>query len=123
NRKILTQELTRKRHAVTQNDLDGEVARTAEMYGFVQRNGKPDIEKWLAHVEKEEGAPVELYLRDAVWPAVALRKLVGEKVEITEDDLQKGYESNYGPRVEVQAIVLGDHRQAQKVWDQARNQP
>lgn len=123
NRKILTQELARKKHTVTENDLNGEVARTAEMYGFVSSNGQPDVEKWLAHVEKEEGAPVELYLRDAVWPAVALRKLVGNKVEVTEEDLKKGFESNYGPRVEVQAIVLGDHRQAQKVWDQARNQP
>jgi parvulin-like peptidyl-prolyl isomerase len=123
NRKILTQELTRKRHTVTQDDLNGEVARTAEMYGFVKSNGQADIEKWLAHVEKDEGAPVELYLRDAVWPAVALRKLVGNKVEVTDEDLKKGFESNYGPRVEVQAIVLGDHRQAQKVWDQARNQP
>ena len=35
--------------------------------------------------------------------------------------MRKGYESNYGERVEVQAIVFSDMRQAQKVWDLARN--
>jgi parvulin-like peptidyl-prolyl isomerase len=58
-----------------------------------------------------------------VWPSVALKKLVGGKVAVTEDDLQKAYESSYGERVEVLAIVLGDQRQAQRVWDQARTNP
>jgi len=42
-------------------------------------------------------------------------------VEVSEEDLRKGFESNYGERVEVQAIVFSDLRQAQKVWDLARN--
>jgi parvulin-like peptidyl-prolyl isomerase len=50
-----------------------------------------------------------------------LKKLVGSKVEVNDEDLRKGYESNYGPRVEVQAIVFSDMRQAQKVWDLAKN--
>jgi len=37
--------------------------------------------------------------------------------------LQKGFESNFGERVEVLAIVLGNQRQAQTVWDMARNNP
>jgi hypothetical protein len=45
---------------------------------------------------------------------------VGSKVDVNDEDLRKGFESNYGPRVEAQAIVLGDMRQAQKVWDLAR---
>ena len=66
---------------------------------------------------------MELYVRDAVWPSVALKKLVDNRVEVTEEDIQKGFVSNYGPRVEVLAIVLNDHRQAQKVWEMARDNP
>ncbi len=62
-------------------------------------------------------------MRDVVWPTVALKKLVAERVQVTEDDLQKGFVSNYGPRVEVLAIVLNNHRQAQQVWEQARGNP
>jgi hypothetical protein len=79
------------------------------------------VNKWLKSVTEVPGATVDLYVRDAVWPSCALKKLVGTKVEVTEEDLKRGFESNYGERVEVQAIVLSDHRQAQKVWEQARN--
>ena len=85
------------------------------------QDGKPDVERWLKSVTEQPGATVDLYVRDAVWPSVALKKLVGHEVEVTDEDLRKGYESNYGERVEVQAIVFSDMRQAQKVWDLARN--
>jgi len=123
NRKLLTQELTRKNIAVTQEDLDEEVARAAVLYGKTNPDGSADVEAWLADVQKQDGATIELYILDAVWPSVALKKLVRNKVSVTEEDLQKGFESNYGPRVEVLAIVLSDHRQAQRVWDMARTNP
>lgn len=121
NRKILMQELNRKHVAVADADIDAEVARAADAYGFSKPDGSPDVEKWLKSVTDQPGATVDLYVRDAVWPSVALKKLVGGKVEVTDEDLRKGYESNYGERVEVQAIVFSDLRQAQKVWDLARN--
>ncbi|MEM1304428.1 MAG: peptidylprolyl isomerase, partial [Planctomycetota bacterium] len=36
------------------------------------------------------------------------------------EDLDKGFEANYGPRVRCRAIVLADLRRAQKVWAMAR---
>ncbi len=121
NRKVLQQELNRKRVTVENQDIDAEVSRAADAYGFVTKDGKPDTEKWLKSVTETPGATVDLYVRDAVWPSVALKKLVGTKVEVSDEDLRKGYESNYGERVEAQAIVFSDMRQAQKVWDLARN--
>ena len=121
NRKLLLQALKKKSQQVAEEDIDREIARAADAYGFLKPDGSPDIDGWLAEVTKEEGASVELYVRDAVWPTVALKKLVDNRVEVTEDDIQKGFVSNYGPRVEVLAIVLSDHRQAQKVWEMARD--
>ena len=34
-------------------------------------------------VTKEQGISVELYRRDAVWPSIAVKKLVGENVTVT----------------------------------------
>jgi parvulin-like peptidyl-prolyl isomerase len=121
NRKILQQEMNRKKVVVSEQDIDAEVARAAEAYGFVKPDGTPDIDKWLKSVTEQPGATVDLYVRDAVWPSVALKKLVGSKVEVTDEDMRKAFESNYGERVEVLAIVVSDNRQAQKVWDLARN--
>lgn len=123
SRKVLTQELAKNKLQVTQQDLDEEVARAAEMYGVVDKDGKPDVDRWLKQITEQDKAPKELYIRDAVWPSVALKKIVGGKVAITEDDLKKAYEANYGERVEVLAIVCGDQRQAQKVWDMCRTNP
>ena len=123
NRRLLQQALKKKNQQVTEADIDAEIARAADAYGYLKPDGSPDIEKWLQDVTKEEGATIELYVRDAVWPSVALKKLVDNRVEVTEDDIQKGFVSNYGPRVEVLAIVLNDHRQAQKVWEMARDNP
>ncbi|MCI0358257.1 MAG: peptidylprolyl isomerase [Planctomycetaceae bacterium] len=123
NRKILTQELAKKKQVIEKQDIDTEVARAADAYGFQTTDGKPDVERWLKNITSQEGATVDLYVRDAVWPSVALKKLVGAKVAITEQDLQKGYEANYGERVEVLAIVLSDQRLAQRVWDMAKNDP
>jgi len=121
NRKVLQQELNRKRAVVEERDIDAEVNRAADAYGFVDKDGKPDTKRWLEKVTETPGATVDLYVRDAVWPSVALKKLVGTKIDVTDEDLRKGYESNYGERVEAQAIVFSDMRQAQKVWDLARN--
>jgi parvulin-like peptidyl-prolyl isomerase len=123
NRKVLQQELNRRKLVVAENDIDAEVARAADQYGFLKPDGSPDVDRWLKEVTSQDGATVELYVRDAVWPSVALKKLVGNAVQVTDEDLKKGFESNYGERVEALAIVLGDQRQAQKVWEMARNNP
>lgn len=123
NRLLLIQELRRTAKAVTEQDIDREVTRAAAAYNFLKKDGSPDVEAWLKSVTENDATSVELYVRDAVWPSVALKKLVGEDVEVTTEDLQKGFESNFGERVEVLAIVLSNQRQAQTVWDMARNNP
>jgi parvulin-like peptidyl-prolyl isomerase len=124
NRKILAQELARRKISVKEQDITAEIARAAESYGKFQQDGKtPDVAGWLKEVTAHDGATEDLYKDDAVWPSVALKKLVGDRIQVTNDDLQKGYESSYGERVEVLAIVLGDQRQAQRVWDMARDNP
>jgi parvulin-like peptidyl-prolyl isomerase len=123
NRLLLIQELRRTSKTVNEQDIDSEVTRAAEAYNFLKKDGSPDVEAWLKSVTENDATTVELYVRDAVWPSVALKKLVGDTVEVTEEDLQKGFESNFGERVEVLAIVLSNQRQAQTVWDMARNNP
>ena len=39
---------------------------------------------------------------------------------MTEEDLHKGFEANYGPRVRCLAIVLDNERRAQQVFEMAR---
>ncbi len=123
NRLLLEQELKKRGKTVAQPDIDAEIARAADAYGYLRPDGKPDVEAWLKAVTETDHVSPDLYVRDAVWPSVALKQLVGEKVEVTKEDLDKGFAANYGERVEVLAIVLGNQRQANTVWDMARNNP
>ena len=113
NRVLLTQQLKKAGQVVSDQDMNVEVARAAELYGM-------DIDSWLKKVLAEDNATLDLYLQDAVWPSAALKKIVNDGVEVTESDLQKGYEANYGDQVEVLVCVLGSQRRAQEVWEMAQ---
>jgi len=123
NRRLLEQALKRQNISVTDEDLDREIARAAAERLPLKPDGSPDVEKWLHMVTEEQEISLQLYRSDTVWPTVALKKLVGGRVEVTDEDLRKGYEASFGPRVRCLAIVMDDLRRAQKVWGMARANP
>lgn len=120
HRMLLEQACRRKGVAVTDDDLQKEIARAALAGVKPKANGSPDIDAWLREVTKRQGIPLKTYREDIIWPAVALKKLVGDKVEINDEDLHKGFEANYGPRVRCLAIVVDNQRRAQQVFEMAR---
>ena len=121
NRKLLEQACKKRKITVKDADLDAEIARAATSMGKTKANGEPDIAAWLADVKEKQGLSPELYRHDVVWPSVALKLLVGEEAEITQEDLEKSFEANYGERVRCRAIVFNNERQARKVWAMARD--
>lgn len=123
HKKLLTQALRKANKQVTPADLDAEIAKAATTYGYVRSDGSPDMTAWMEAVISEGKTSREVYLANSVWPSVALKKLVEDEIKLTEQDMQEGYQSAYGPRVEVLAIVLSDQRVAQKVWEMARDNP
>jgi parvulin-like peptidyl-prolyl isomerase len=123
NRAILEQELARQRKVVMPEAIDQEIARAAVAYGHVDANNRPDINAWIKEVTESDNVTYELYVRDAVWPSVALKLLVGGNVTVTQEDLQKGFVANYGERVEALTIVLSNQRTANQVWEMARDKP
>jgi parvulin-like peptidyl-prolyl isomerase len=118
SRRLLDQACRKKKIQVTPAEVDAEIAHAAALMGVLDTNGKPDVQTWLTQVT--DGMPVDVYKHDSVVPSVMLKKLVGQGIEVTEADMQKGFEANYGPRVRCLAIVMDNQRRAQEVWDKAR---
>lgn len=123
NRKLLTQALRKANKKITSVEIEGEIQSAASSYGFAREDGTPDVEAWIESVTRDRGKTRDLYVADSVWPSVALAKLVEDEVQLTNQDLQEGFEASYGPRAEVLAIVLSDQRTAQKIWEMARDNP
>jgi parvulin-like peptidyl-prolyl isomerase len=127
NRKLLEQELKKQNIKVTQQDIDAEIARAAQTAGKLTKDGKPDVDAWLQFVEKEQGVSRERYLNDSVWPSTALKllamKVLPGEVNVAEQDIQKGFQANFGKRAQVRAIVVDNQRRAQEVWQMAREKP
>ena len=119
-RKLIAQACEKQKVTVTEAELDAEVARAASLMVRLLPNGSPDVQTFLKTVVEKQGMTVEVYRRDAVWPTVALRKLTCPNVRVTEEDVQSGFEANYGPRARCRVIVLGQLRRAQQVWEMAR---
>lgn len=107
---------------VTEKDIDDSIAKIADAVLPPDKNGKPDVQRWYQTVEKENGLTPTQY-RKRLWPQLVVTKMVESGVTIENDDIRKGYEANFGPRVRVLAIILNDMRMAQRVWAQARKNP
>ena len=121
NRHLLEQALRAKNITVSQAELDAEIARAAISMGKTTNDGKADMNAWIDMVVKEQHITYDLYVRDAVWPSVALKKLCGE-IKVTDEDLHRGFDANYGPRVKCRVIVLGNLRKAQEVFSIAQQE-
>lgn len=123
NRMLLGQALKSAELTVEDNDLHSELAAMAQAMGYFNSDGTANVQGWVQTVMEEENISYQLYMSDAVWPNAALKKLTQHEVQITEDDLKKGYEANFGPRAEVLAIVLSNQRTAEDVFRQLRQAP
>ena len=122
-RRMLELQCTQHQVTVSEEEIDAEIAHAAAQMTKPLPNGAPDVKGWLALVCKQQGVSVDTYRHEAVWPAVALRKLAVGKIELTDEELHKGFTANYGPRVRCRAIVLNNFARAQKIWEEARRKP
>ena len=121
---LLQQALAKQNVAVTQQDLDAEIAHAAKLAGVVDAQGKPDFDKWFKMATEEQGAqegtvPARLGLAVGRAEEAHRRHDPGRRTTTSH----KSFEANYGERVRCRAIVLGNMRRAQEVWDKARQNP
>ena len=123
NRQLIEMEVTRSGVHIGKSDLDQEVTRAAQAAGVTDGEGEVDFVKWFEIMREQQNVSETVYLEKIVWPSVALRKLVEAEVKVTEEDLNKAYDANYGPRVRCRAIVMDNLRRAQEVWAMYRAKP
>jgi len=116
NRKIVEQACRQRGLEVAAAEVDAEIERIAQKFEL-------PVESWYQMLQAERDISPMQYRGDVIWPMLALRKLAGQKVELTEKDIQQAFIREYGPRVKAKMIMFNKQRHAQKVWETVRREP
>lgn len=111
NRLIIQQECDRQGITISRGEVEQEVADSAKKFNL-------PIDSWYQMLASERGLSKEQYHDDVIWPMIALKKLAGKEVQVTEKEMQEGFDRDYGPRMKGRMILLeGNIRQASQVWE------
>lgn len=117
NRAIIHQACQAKGVGVTDDEIQQEVNNIARKFNLPTAT-------WYQMLESERGITRTQYHRDVIWPMLALKKLAGKDVQVTEAELQKAFIRDFGPRVEARMIVIdGNMRHATQIWEQVQAAP
>lgn len=117
NRQMIQQECQRAGIQITEGEIHQEVVTIAKKFNI-------DIANWYALLKNERGISQIQYHRDIIFPMLALKKLAGASVQVTNEDMQRAFVRDYGPRVEARMILLDQNqRQAQELWTKIKADP
>ena len=97
---------------VSEAEVEQEITNIAQEFGLDRTN-------WLQMLQAERDLTPLQYKRDVIWPMLALKKLAGSDVQITQQDIQKAFERDYGPRVKARMIMMDNQRRMTEIWQQA----
>ncbi|MBR2584586.1 MAG: peptidylprolyl isomerase [Thermoguttaceae bacterium] len=120
---LIRQECKKVMIQVSDQDIDTEIWIRAAETTMPKEDGSPNVEEYLKRELAAYQVPEDVYRRNFVWPALAVKKLSEPLVKITDEDLKKEFDAHFGERVQCLGIVLRDERQAREVWQKARTIP
>lgn len=117
NRTLIEQALKDRKLEITAAEIDEEIDNVAHKIAGIGR------EPWLRTLEKERGISPIQYARDIIYPALALRKLSSNRVQVTEQDKVEMFASQYGDKLRCRMIVVDKLAAAQQIWEELRSNP
>lgn len=116
HRLIIQQACEKNKITVTEQEINDEIARIAKRFNL-------DVPNWLQMLQAERNISPLQYRQSVIFPMIALRKLAGEDIDITEDELKQAFVRNYGPRVKARMIMFNNLRQAQTTQEELSKNP
>lgn len=110
HRLIIQQACEKHKINVSEQEITEEIDRIAKRYNL-------DTAQWQQMLQAERNISPIQYRQSVIFPMIALKKLVGEEVDITEKEMKEAFVRNYGPRVKARMIMFNNQRHAQEGWD------
>lgn len=116
-RKLIDQGLRAHKMEVTPAEVDAEIDNVAARVAGIGR------EAWLRTLDKERGISPVQYARDIIYPALALRKLAKDRVQVTPKDMRDSFEAQYGDKLRCRMIMVDKVQTAKEIWEELRKNP
>jgi hypothetical protein len=119
NRLLVEQACRRENIRIAEQDIDNEIREMAFKHLPLLPDGSPNVELWVKRAMEETRLSIPMYRKNVVVPVLSLKRLTRPHIQVTEEDIQRSFEANFGQKVRCLAIFLQDKRRAQEVWQMA----
>ena len=116
NRTIIDQACRKQHISITQAEVNAEIVKIAKKFDIDPKN-------WLQIIQSERHLSPLQYKEDIIWPMLALKRLAGSEVKITDDELQRVFIREYGERVKARMIMCDKLQRAQEAWNLVQKDP
>jgi foldase protein PrsA len=116
NRTIIDQACRRAGITITQAEVNAEIVKIAKKFDI-------DAKNWLQVIQSERHLSPMQYKEDIIWPMLALKRLAGNEVQISEEELQNVFTREYGERVKARMIMCDKLQRAQEAWNLVQKDP
>jgi foldase protein PrsA len=117
NRLLIQQECDRQSITVSKDEVNHEVQEIAKKFNL-------PVDTWYQMLQAERNLSKQQYQDDIIWPMIALKKLAGTEFKPTNEDMDKAFKRDYGPRVKARLILVdGNVRVANQIWEECNANP
>jgi len=116
NRKIVEMACKSQGIVITDAQVDAQLSEAVKSVG----NGVT-LQSFESHVLKKFNKTLYEFREDVIRPKLAMTALVKPLIKVTPLDVEKEFESRYGPKVQCRLIVLqdGDKHVNERIWQEA----
>ncbi len=115
NRHLILQECNHRGIEVTKQEVSDEIRRLAGKFGLT-------LESYLKLLQEERDISPGQYSREIIWPMLALRRLVADQVQVTDDEFNRAFISQFGEAVKCRLIMVADRGKAVDLQQASRRQ-
>jgi foldase protein PrsA len=116
NRTIIHQACARAGIEIREDEVRSEIVRIAKKFDI-------DPENWLKVIQTERHLSPLQYQQDVIWPMLALKRLAGKDITVTEEDMQRIFLRDYGEKVKARMIMCDKLQRAQEAWNLVMKDP
>ena len=114
--KLIRQECARQGIVITADEINAEVHRIAGKVGMT-------VEQWLQKLQQERNISPEQYRNDFVRWTLALERLAGSRLTVSEAELMEAYHTMFGSAVLARQITLATRTEAEAVLAEVKQHP